>query len=247
MCRASRHAPPRSPCSAPRTAETQVSASRHKQRVATAEKREREREGILHEASASRAWAGSAAVIVWDGQEPMQHCSTNTNLSASSARPLAASCSCPSCPFVPFLAFPLPAAEERFFQKLEAEVDKCGKFTARLVAELRERLKQLQGSVRAVPRDDESQRAALLEVRWAALGRAAVMWHAMLQCRAEQCCTWFQAGWRMSGLCWYERSRALVLVVFQSDALGACSATLQRPLCPQPGLLAPALLAKLRA
>lgn len=36
------------------------------------------------------------------------------------------------------------AAEERFFQKLEAEVDKCGRFTARLVAELRERLKQLQ-------------------------------------------------------------------------------------------------------
>ncbi|KAL4855568.1 Vacuolar transporter chaperone 4 [Chlorella vulgaris] len=55
------------------------------------------------------------------------------------------------------------SAEERFFQKLEAEVDKCGKFTARLVAELRERLKQLQGSVRAVPRDDDTQRAALLE------------------------------------------------------------------------------------
>lgn len=39
---------------------------------------------------------------------------------------------------------PFHAAEERFFQKLEAEVDKCGRFTARLVAELRERLKQLQ-------------------------------------------------------------------------------------------------------
>lgn len=53
------------------------------------------------------------------------------------------------------------SAEERFFQKLEAEVEKCGTFTARLVGELRERLKQLQGRVRAGA--DEAQRAELLE------------------------------------------------------------------------------------
>ncbi len=60
----------------------------------------------------------------------------------------------------PFLS---PAAEERFFQKLEAEVDKVGTFTARLVSELRERLKQLQGRVKAAPVGDEPQREALLE------------------------------------------------------------------------------------
>eukprot|EP00877_Chromochloris_zofingiensis_P009475 jgi/Chrzof1/4781/Cz14g26070.t1 len=36
------------------------------------------------------------------------------------------------------------ATEERFFQKLELEVDKVGKFTQRVVAELRQRLQQLQ-------------------------------------------------------------------------------------------------------
>ncbi|KAF6262836.1 VTC domain-containing protein [Scenedesmus sp. NREL 46B-D3] len=36
------------------------------------------------------------------------------------------------------------AAEERFFQKLEAEVEKVGKFTQRVVAELRQRLSNLQ-------------------------------------------------------------------------------------------------------
>ncbi|EFN52611.1 hypothetical protein CHLNCDRAFT_58814 [Chlorella variabilis] len=62
------------------------------------------------------------------------------------------------------------SAEERFFQKLESEVDKCGKFTARLVSELRERLKQLQGRVRAAPAGDEPQRELLLE---ASPGRGA--------------------------------------------------------------------------
>lgn len=64
---------------------------------------------------------------------------------------------------------PPPAAEERFFQKLEAEVEKCGAFTARLVGEMRERLKQLQGRVRTAPAGDETQREQLLEVRgvWA--------------------------------------------------------------------------------
>lgn len=42
-------------------------------------------------------------------------------------------------------------------------MEKCGSFTARLVGELRERLKQLQGRVRAGT--DEAQRAELLEVR----------------------------------------------------------------------------------
>lgn len=54
------------------------------------------------------------------------------------------------------------AAEERFFQKLEAEVEKCGQFTARLVAELRERLKQLQGKVQTAG-GDAARRAQLLE------------------------------------------------------------------------------------
>ena len=41
---------------------------------------------------------------------------------------------------------------------------RCGGFTARLVGELRERLKQLQGKV-AAARADEAQRAELLEAR----------------------------------------------------------------------------------
>ena len=41
-------------------------------------------------------------------------------------------------------------------------MDKCGGFTARLVAELRERLKQLQGRVRATV--DDATREELLEV-----------------------------------------------------------------------------------
>lgn len=53
------------------------------------------------------------------------------------------------------------SAEERFFQKLEAEVEKCGNFTARLVGELRERLKQLQGSVKSTT--DPAQHQELLE------------------------------------------------------------------------------------
>ncbi|PSC71737.1 VTC domain-containing [Micractinium conductrix] len=55
------------------------------------------------------------------------------------------------------------SAEERFFQTLEGEVEKCGAFTARLVGELRERLKQLQGRVRGGTVPDDAQRAALLE------------------------------------------------------------------------------------
>lgn len=44
-------------------------------------------------------------------------------------------------------------------------MEKCGAFTARLVGEMRERLKQLQGRVRAAPAGDEPQREQLLEVR----------------------------------------------------------------------------------
>ena len=61
-----------------------------------------------------------------------------------------------------------PAAEERFFQKLEGEVEKCNAFTARVVAQLREGLKQLQARARSTR--DDSQRDAMLEVwvggRW---------------------------------------------------------------------------------
>uniref|UniRef100_A0A383VD06 SPX domain-containing protein n=1 Tax=Tetradesmus obliquus TaxID=3088 RepID=A0A383VD06_TETOB len=46
------------------------------------------------------------------------------------------------------------AAEERFFQKLEAEVEKVGKFTQRVVAELRQRLANLQ------PKADKAAAAA---------------------------------------------------------------------------------------
>eukprot|EP00887_Chlorella_sp_A99_P007155 scaffold2.g7155.t1 len=52
-------------------------------------------------------------------------------------------------------------AEERFFKALEAEVDKVGRFTAKLTADLRARLGQLQESAAAAK--EEEQKHGLLE------------------------------------------------------------------------------------
>ena len=71
------------------------------------------------------------------------------------------------------LPSPAPAAEERFFQKLEGEVEKCNAFTARVVAQLREGLKQLQARARSAT--DESQRDAMLEVGGGGGGGGAVV------------------------------------------------------------------------
>ena len=91
----------------------------------------------------------------------------------SPARP-APCCATPSPhthPTAPPIRAP-PAAEERFFQQLEGQVDKCGTFTARLVAELRERLKQLQARV-ATAGADAAARADLLEVSVLGVGGRA--------------------------------------------------------------------------
>ena len=54
------------------------------------------------------------------------------------------------------------SAEEQFFSKLEAEVEKIGGFTAQLVAELRGRLQALQTNVKQAAGKEEKEQ--LLEV-----------------------------------------------------------------------------------
>ncbi|KAF8057149.1 VTC4 [Scenedesmus sp. PABB004] len=56
------------------------------------------------------------------------------------------------------------AAEERFFQMLEAEVEKVGKFTQRVVAELRQRLANLAPKAdRAAASGNDAERETLME------------------------------------------------------------------------------------
>lgn len=121
----------------------------------------RARRGALLLELQLRAQAAAAPCCV-QRQPLLQHCSAAYGWvePAECCSHVAHGAGVPTSP--PCRRRPAPAAEERFFQKLEAEVEKCGSFTARLVGELRERLKQLQGRVRAGA--DEALRAQLLEV-----------------------------------------------------------------------------------